>query len=95
MSGALKLVVNKQRNPLRCEVCHQADYFNPVLNYCARCDGVATSAEAAAYMRACTAEERYRELYAMHQKTVQQLNNATGVIYLLIFLGILAGLVRG
>jgi hypothetical protein len=25
--------------PERCEICHQADYFDAIRNYCSRCDG--------------------------------------------------------
>lgn len=32
-------IVN-QSAPQRCEICHQADFFNPATNYCARCHNV-------------------------------------------------------
>jgi hypothetical protein len=31
------IVVKHESFPKRCEVCHQADFFNPKTNHCARC----------------------------------------------------------
>ncbi len=32
-------IVNESA-PQRCEICHQADFFNPATNFCARCHNV-------------------------------------------------------
>ena len=34
------LHIKAETFPKRCEVCHQADCFDPQKNYCVRCDGV-------------------------------------------------------
>ena len=34
------LYIKAETFPKRCEVCHQADCFDPQKNYCVRCDGV-------------------------------------------------------
>lgn len=36
------IVVTKEHLPQRCEICHQADYFDPVTNSCSRCALTAT-----------------------------------------------------
>lgn len=33
----ISLKIKKETLPTRCEVCHQSDQFDPVQNYCARC----------------------------------------------------------
>jgi len=35
-----KVKVKTEYKPERCEICHQADYFNPETNSCSRCAGV-------------------------------------------------------
>ncbi len=35
-----KVKVKIEYKPERCEICHQADYFNPETNSCSRCAGV-------------------------------------------------------
>lgn len=37
---AEKVKVKTEYKPERCEICHQADYFNPETNSCSRCVGV-------------------------------------------------------
>lgn len=32
-----KIEVKSKTLPLRCEICHQKDFFDPVNNYCQRC----------------------------------------------------------
>jgi hypothetical protein len=32
-----KIQIKKERHPIRCEICHKADFFKPTLNYCDRC----------------------------------------------------------
>jgi hypothetical protein len=32
-----KIIINKENNPQRCEICHKNDLFDPKLNYCLRC----------------------------------------------------------
>lgn len=39
--GSEKLLVKKEFLPTRCEICHQADQFDPVRNICQRCQPVA------------------------------------------------------
>ena len=36
-----RIQVKSQTYPERCEVCHQTDLFDPVLNSCSRCLGIA------------------------------------------------------
>jgi hypothetical protein len=33
-----KLKIKSELLPKRCEICHQADYFDPQTNYCSRCE---------------------------------------------------------
>ncbi|MFY9224727.1 MAG: hypothetical protein WAQ98_18790 [Blastocatellia bacterium] len=35
-----KVKLKTEYKPERCEICHQADYFNPETNSCSRCAGV-------------------------------------------------------
>ncbi|MBI4751251.1 MAG: hypothetical protein HY774_22455 [Acidobacteria bacterium] len=39
--GSEKLLVKKEFLPTRCEICHQADKFDPVRNLCERCQPIA------------------------------------------------------
>jgi hypothetical protein len=38
-----KLVVKKELLPSRCEICHQADSYDPKINLCKRCNKVSTN----------------------------------------------------
>lgn len=38
-----QLTINKQHLPVRCEICHQSDLFNPQTNHCARCNKISLS----------------------------------------------------
>lgn len=31
------IVIKNETLPLRCDICHQVDYFDPQTNYCSRC----------------------------------------------------------
>src|SRR4051812_43798984 len=33
-----RLKIKTESLPARCEVCHQADRFDPIINYCSRCE---------------------------------------------------------
>src|SRR5215813_2752704 len=35
-----ELQIKTESLPQRCEICHQADYFNPKTNYCSRCASI-------------------------------------------------------
>lgn len=35
------IVIKNERFPLRCDICHQADCFDPQTNYCSRCQNYA------------------------------------------------------
>src|SRR5262245_26993727 len=35
-----ELKIRKKSLPDRCEICHQADYFNPQTNHCSRCANI-------------------------------------------------------
>ncbi|HMW01800.1 MAG TPA: hypothetical protein PLL06_14995 [Acidobacteriota bacterium] len=41
--GSEKLLVKKEFLPTRCEICHQADQFDPVRNICQRCQSLAVA----------------------------------------------------
>lgn len=36
----MKISITSERPPTRCEICHQSDEFNSILNHCHRCNGV-------------------------------------------------------
>jgi hypothetical protein len=36
----MTLTVRRENLPVRCEICHQTDLFNPETGNCGRCDGV-------------------------------------------------------
>ncbi len=33
----MEFKIKQERNPTRCEICHQTDRFDPEINHCARC----------------------------------------------------------
>ncbi|MBI4748405.1 MAG: hypothetical protein HY774_07930 [Acidobacteria bacterium] len=51
-----EFVIKQETLPARCEVCHQADFFEPETNYCARCGhisrGFATKRQALSLQQA-------------------------------------------
>jgi hypothetical protein len=36
-----EITVRKESKPTRCEICHQADLFDPITNICQRCENLA------------------------------------------------------
>lgn len=53
----VKLTINKESYPQRCEICHQEDYFDTITNHCSRCSGI----------RPLTLKEQ-REPYKLNRK---------------------------
>jgi hypothetical protein len=45
MNKETNLYIHSETFPLRCEVCHQIDYFDPVQNWCFRCKEIAANVE--------------------------------------------------
>lgn len=40
-----EMKVKQQRLPVRCEICHQADFFDPINNSCSRCQNLSLIVE--------------------------------------------------
>lgn len=41
-----EIQIKTESSPNRCEICHQADYFDPIKNFCSRCSKVQKTIEA-------------------------------------------------
>ena len=78
--------IKSQSLPTRCEICHQLDEFDPVLNLCRRCQ--ALNPYVSKLHDGITQAKRRR----MYWSWIPRVKIGIGICYVLIILGILSGL---
>lgn len=77
--------------PIRCEICHQRDFFDPLNNFCSRCSSLALNY----HPQTSHNFFNYANLLSKCQKALKNLSLSIGevsVIILMIFLTLLGAL---
>lgn len=81
-----EIKIKSESHAERCEICHQSDRFNPLINFCTRCGEIGSSAPLP-YAQELNIENSFEAQQRDFQYTLSALGASISIIFSGVFIG--------